>query len=208
MELARAHYFRDGARHRRVVEGVREVIARRSFPDVGGLRDHVDAHDQGLLDLALPVVHADDGGDAEVLDGYVVGHGTEASHCSTPAMCTVAHDLATSGSWATSASRMARCSASVRASAPVWVRPRQTRARVVGPDIDSSSEESTEFPEWATIRRWNSRSLATRSSAAGSGPMLSSRARRPSLSESVIRSAAIAVAAGSSMRRTRRNSSS
>src|SRR6185437_10409340 len=133
--------------------------------------------------------------------------GQRTSHCSTPAMCTVAQDLATSGSCAASASRMARCSASVRAQAPVWVRPRQTRARVVGPDIDSSSEESTEFREQATIRRWNSRSLATSSSTAGSGPMLSSRARRSSLSSAVIRSAAIAVAAGSRMRRTRRNSS-
>ena len=43
----------------------------------------------------------------------VTAHSTEASHCSTPAMCTVAHDLAISGSWAASASRMARCSASV-----------------------------------------------------------------------------------------------
>ena len=129
---------------------------------------------QRLLDLALPVVHADDRGDAEVPDRHVVGHGTEASHCSTPAMCTVAQDLATSGSCAASAARMARCSASVRAAVPVWVSPRQILALVVGPDIDSSSEESTEFPEQATIRRWNSRSLATSSSAAGFGPMLSS----------------------------------
>ena len=68
-------------------------------------------------------------------------------------MCTVAHDLAISGSWAASASRMARCSASVWDVVPVWVSPRQTRALVVGAEIDSSSEESTEFPEHATIRR-------------------------------------------------------
>src|SRR5580704_10870213 len=118
-------------------------------------------------------------------------------------MCTVAHDLAISGSCASSASRMARCSASVWAMVPVWVSPRQTRALVVGAEIDSSSEESTELPEHATIRRWNSRSFATRSSASGRGPMLSSSLRRPSVSASVIRSAAIAVAAGSRMRRTR-----
>ena len=50
-----------------------------------------------------------------------------------------------------------------------------TRALVVGADIDSSSEESTELPEQATIRRWNSGSLATSSSASGCGPMLSSQ---------------------------------
>src|SRR5271169_1686507 len=207
-ELPRAHHGGDRFRHGGIVERVGQVVSRGGRTHVGGFRDHVHAEDQGLLDLAFPVMHADDRRDAEVFDGYVVRHGTEASHCSTPAMCTVAQDLATSGSWAASASRMARCSASVRARAPVWVSPRQTRARVVGPDIDSSSEASTEFPEQATIRRWNSRSLATRSSAAGSGPMLSSRVRRPSHSSLVIRSAAIAVAAGSRMRRTRRNSSS
>jgi D-threo-aldose 1-dehydrogenase len=140
--------------HGRVIEGVREVVARRRPADVGR---HVHAEDEGLLDLTLPVVPADDGAHAEVPDRYVIGHGTEASHCSTPAMCTVAQDLAASGSWAASASRMARCSASVRARAPVWVRPRQTRALVVGPDIDSSSEASTELPAQATIRtrgRW------------------------------------------------------
>src|SRR6185437_13500515 len=204
LELALAHDRGDGLGHGGVVQGVREVVGG------GGpayLSFHVHVEDQGLLDLAFPGVHADDRGDAEVPDRYVVRHGTEASHCSTPAMCTVAQDLATSGSWAASASRMARCSASVLARAPVWVRPRQPRALVVGPDIDSSSEASTEFPAQATMRRWNSRSLATSSSAAGSGPMLSSRSRRPWLSSAVIRSAAIAVAAGSRMRRTRRNSS-
>src|SRR5690348_8427679 len=203
-ELAVPQHGRDGLRHGGVVERVGEVVGRRGFPHVGF---HVHADEQGLLDLALPGVYADDRADAQVPDRDVVGHGTEASHCSTPAMCTVAQDLATSGSCAASASTMARCSASVFARAPVWVRPRQTRALVVGPDIDSSSEASTEFPAQATIRRWNSRSLATSSSAAGSGPMLSSRSRRPWLSSAVIRSAAIAVAAGSRMRRTRRNSS-
>src|SRR5690349_10928061 len=207
-ELAFAQHDRDGLGHGGVVERVGQVVAGRGFSHGSRFRDHIHADEQGLLDVALPGVYADDRIDAEIPDRYEIRHGIEASQCSTPAMCTVAQDLATSGSCAASASRMARCSASACARAPVWVRPRQTRARVVGPDIDSSSEERTELPEQATIRRWNSRSLATSSSAAGSGPMLSSRARRPPLSSAVIRSAAIAVAAGSRMRRTRRNSSS
>src|SRR5712692_3489304 len=109
MELAVAHHGGDRRRHRRVVQRVREVVGRSGPADVGG---HIHAENEGLLDLAFPVVDADDGGNAKIPDGYVVGHGIEASHCSTPAMCTVAQDLATSGSWAASASRMARCSAS------------------------------------------------------------------------------------------------
>jgi hypothetical protein len=50
-------------------------------------------------------------------------------HRSTPAMWTVAHDLATSGSRPLIASMIARCSATVRATASDWVRPRQIRAR-------------------------------------------------------------------------------
>jgi hypothetical protein len=122
-------------------------------------------------------------------------------------MCTVAQDLATSGSPAASASTIAWCSARVRSIAPDWVTPRHTRALVVGPDSVSSSEQSTELPEQAAIRRWNSRSLATRSSTPGCGPSLPSSARSCALSSAVIRSAARAVAAGSRMRRTRRNSS-
>ena len=41
------------------------------------------------------------------------GQGTEASHCSTPAMCTVAQERATSGSCDLRAATMARCSARV-----------------------------------------------------------------------------------------------
>jgi len=48
---------------------------------------------------------------------------------STPAMCTVAHERATSGSRATIASRIARCSATDRFTAPVSVSPRQILAR-------------------------------------------------------------------------------
>jgi glycogen debranching enzyme len=134
-------------------------------------------------------------------------HSADFSHSSTPAMWTVAHDLATSGSRAASASRIARCSVSVRWMVPVWVMPRHTRARVVGPDMDSSSEDNTEFPAQATIVRWNSRSFRTRSSGCGSGPRLSSSSRNSPTCDSLIRSAAIAVAAGSRMRRTCRNSS-
>ncbi len=122
-------------------------------------------------------------------------------------MCTVDQDRATTGSWDSSASRMARCSASVRWVDPSWVRPRQTRARDVGPDSESSREVSTLFPEQAEIRRWNSRSLATRSSTSGSGPRLSSSSRSAATSAAEIRSAAIAVASGSRIRRTWRNSS-
>jgi len=87
------------------------------------------------------------------------GQSTEASQsCSTLATCTVAHDLATSGSREMSASRMARCSASLRSVPPPWTTLRQSLARVAGPDSESSSEHSAEFPEWAEIRRWNSRS--------------------------------------------------
>ena len=51
---------------------------------------------------------------------------------STPAMWTVAQVRASSGSCARIAPKIERCSASVRASAPSWVMPRQTRARCVG----------------------------------------------------------------------------
>ena len=55
-----------------------------------------------------------------------------------------------------------------------WRPPGSGRARPgpvsVGPDSDSSSEQSTLFPRAGEIRRWNSRSLATRSSTSGSGP--------------------------------------
>lgn len=65
------------------------------------------------------------------------GHNVERSHCSTLAMCTVAQERAASVSRSRSALRMARCSWRVRLTASSWVRPRQIRARVVGPDRPS-----------------------------------------------------------------------
>jgi hypothetical protein len=42
---------------------------------------------------------------------------------------------------------MARCSASLRSVQSLWATARQTLARVAGPDSESSSEHSAEFPE-------------------------------------------------------------
>src|SRR4029077_10797012 len=96
-ELALAQHGCDRRRHGRVVERIGQVVARGGLPYISG---HVHADEQSLLDLALPFMDADDRLDAQVTGGHVVGHGTEASHCSTSAMCTVAQDLATSGSCA------------------------------------------------------------------------------------------------------------
>ena len=78
-------------------------------------------------------------------------HSVERSHCSTLAMCTVAQDRAASASRSRSAARIARCSCRVRLTASSWVSPRQTRARVVGPESPSSSEQSTELPDARTM---------------------------------------------------------
>jgi hypothetical protein len=57
-EPAVADNGRDRFRGRRVVERVGQVVGGRRAPDVGG---HVDVEDQRLLDVALPVIRADDG---------------------------------------------------------------------------------------------------------------------------------------------------
>ncbi|CAM5457301.1 hypothetical protein SFUMM280S_03623 [Streptomyces fumanus] len=62
------------------------------------------------------------------------------------------------------------------------------------------------LPEPRTMPRWNSRSQATSVSTDGSSPSASNWASSASSSASPIRPAAIAVAAGSRMRRTARNS--
>src|SRR5258708_27986033 len=59
-----------------VVEGVPEVIAARGPGDVAR---HVHGEGERLLDLALPVVHPDDGGDLQVPDGHDVSHTVDAS---------------------------------------------------------------------------------------------------------------------------------
>src|ERR1700722_7591626 len=102
---------------------------------------------------------------------------------------------------------MARCSFIVRSKARGSVIPRQTRARAVGSDMLSTSDASTELPEPCAILRWNSRSVATKSSTGELTETESSILPSSALSWSVIRSAARPVAEGSRMRRTSRNSS-
>ncbi len=133
---------------------------------------------------------------------------TDRNHCSTPATWTCAQARATSCWREAMACWMARCSSRVRVVAASWVSPRHTRARCSGPDRVSMREARTEFPAPRAIRRWNSWSLATRSSTLGSGPSSSSRSDSPAISSSLMRNVAIDVAGGSSRRRTSMNSSS
>ncbi len=63
----------DGPRDRGVVQGVRQVVVPGGRPHVGR---QVDAEDERLGDVAFPVVHADDRGDGQAPDRYVVHLGT------------------------------------------------------------------------------------------------------------------------------------
>jgi hypothetical protein len=74
-EPAVAQHGRDGLGHGGVVECVGQVVARHGLPHIAG---HIHVHHERLLDLALPGVHADDRGDAEVPDRNEIRHGTEA----------------------------------------------------------------------------------------------------------------------------------
>jgi len=95
----------------------------------------------------------------------------------------------------------------VRSTAPSWVSPRQIRARVVGPDRLSISEHSTVLPEPSAIRRLELQVVGDQRLDIGSSSSASSTPRSSAICASVITSAAIAVAAGSRIRRTSRNSS-
>ena len=76
-ELAFADHGGDRGRHRGVIQGVREVVARGGRSHVSG---HVHVEDQSLLDGALPLVHADHRPDRQIPDRNNVhpAHGTQA----------------------------------------------------------------------------------------------------------------------------------
>ena len=75
-------WFSNEAHHgRRVVECVPEVVAGGRLGDVGR---HVHREGEGLLDLALPVVYPDDGGDPQVPDRHDVCHTIDAKRPGIP----------------------------------------------------------------------------------------------------------------------------
>src|SRR5258708_4344333 len=78
LELATLHHGRDRRRDLGVIDGIGHIVMRGDPRDVNG---HVHAEGERLLDLALPVVYADDRGNAEPPDGdrVAVAHATNGS---------------------------------------------------------------------------------------------------------------------------------
>src|SRR6516162_11027622 len=77
LELAGGDDAADRLRNRRVVERAGYVVAGRGPGRIGR---HVNAEHQRLLDLALPAIHPDDRGYAQVPDRYGVRHPTDANN--------------------------------------------------------------------------------------------------------------------------------